>query len=153
MTDLDAIALTGRPVVLYDGVCGFCNRVIRNLLRVDKAACLRFVPLESTLGCELLAAFPADPLEPEGVILIANALTPGATIYRRSEAVAEALRLIGGGWGILGALVRIVPIRLREAGYALLARYRYRIFGRFAACPIPTEDQRSRILGVQPSGL
>jgi predicted DCC family thiol-disulfide oxidoreductase YuxK len=151
MTAAEQSAVTGRPIVLYDGVCGLCNRVIQLLLRVDRGGVLRFAPLESPLAVSLLKQFPAAPMEPEGVILISNALTPGQRIFRRSDAVSEALRLTGGGWRRLGFLVRLVPRAVREWGYGIVARYRYRLFGKFATCPIPTEAQRSRILGMYPS--
>jgi len=148
MSPADHIEVAGRHVVLYDGVCGLCNRVVRLLLRVDKAGQLRYAPLETPLAVELLAHFPTLPTEPEGVILITDALTPREQIYRRSDAVGEALRRIPGGWPVLGFLVRIVPRSLREWGYSIVARNRYRLFGKFDTCPIPTESQRSRILGM-----
>jgi predicted DCC family thiol-disulfide oxidoreductase YuxK len=148
MTDTEHSAIAGRSILLYDGVCGLCNRVVQLLLRVDRAGTLRFIPLESPLGIELLSSFPAAPTEPEGVILIAHALTPQAAVYRRFDAVAESLRGLGGLWPLLGALLRLVPRPLREGSYGVIARNRYRVFGKFDACPIPTEAQRSRILGM-----
>ena len=148
MNEVNQTAITGRSIVLYDGVCGLCNRVVRLLLRLDTAGRLRYTPLETPLAAELLAAFPAAPLEPEGVILIANALTPAATIYRRFDAVAEALRQLRGPLAPLGSVLRLIPRPLREWSYGLIARHRYQIFGKFDTCPIPTPAQRSRILGL-----
>jgi predicted DCC family thiol-disulfide oxidoreductase YuxK len=139
--------LEGRPVLLFDGVCVFCNRTVQFLIRHDPEAILRFVPLESVLGQDLLAPFHAQP-GPEGVILITSALTPQARLSRRTEAFSDVLRLLPEPWGAVGKAIRLVPRFLREFAYGLIARYRYRLFGRLATCPIPGSEQRSRILGV-----
>ncbi len=153
MTDAEHSGIAGHSVILYDGVCGLCNRVVQRLLRLDRAGHLRFVPLKSPLGIEMLGQCSPPPAlssrpEPEGVILIADALTPHQKIYRRFDAVGRALRRIPGPYPALGALLRLVPRFLREWVYSIIARNRYRIFGRFESCPIPTPDQRSRILGI-----
>jgi predicted DCC family thiol-disulfide oxidoreductase YuxK len=139
--------IEGRPVLLYDGVCVFCNRTVQFLVRHDPQAVLRFVPLESTLGQDLLARFGAQQ-GPEGVILITNALTPSARVSRRSEAFSGTLRLLPRPWNIVGEALRLVPRFMREFGYSLFARSRYRLFGRHESCPIPSREQRSRILGI-----
>ena len=148
MTEAEQTAITGHPLVLYDGVCGLCNRVVQFMLRVDRGDRFLFAPLESTLAREALAGFPAAPNEPEGVILIVDALTPQAQIFRRSDAVSEALARMNGVYRQLGKLLRLVPNPLREWSYGLVARSRYRLFGKYDTCPIPTQAQRSRILGM-----
>lgn len=148
MTALEHSVLTGRPILLYDGVCGLCNRLVRFFLRIDPSGALLFAPLESPLALELRARFPASSADSEGIILITYALTPQEMLYRRSEAVARALRYPGSIWRLLGALLLLVPRFLREAGYGIIARNRYRVFGKFDTCPMPTEAQRSRILGM-----
>jgi predicted DCC family thiol-disulfide oxidoreductase YuxK len=95
-----------------------------------------------------LASFPTFIPQPEGVILITAALTPQGAIYHRSDAVAEALHQLQNPWPKLAAILRFVPRTLREGGYRIVARNRYRVFGKFDTCPIPTEAQRSRILGI-----
>jgi predicted DCC family thiol-disulfide oxidoreductase YuxK len=152
MSDSDAAVekyrtqIEGRPVLLFDGVCVFCNRTVQFLIRRDREATLRFVPLESPLGQALLAQFNAQQ-GPEGIILITNALTPSARLSRRTEAFSDMLQLLPSPWSTLGKTLRLVPRFLREFGYGLFARYRYRLFGRHATCPIPSPEQRSRILG------
>ena len=139
--------IEGRPVLLFDGVCVFCNRTVQFLIRHDTGAVLRFVPLESPLGQALLAQFNAQQ-GPEGVILITNTLTPSAGLSRRTEAFSDTLQLLPSPWSTLGKALRWVPRFLREFGYSLFARYRYRLFGRHASCPVPSPEQRSRILGI-----
>jgi predicted DCC family thiol-disulfide oxidoreductase YuxK len=152
MTAAEQAQIEGRPLLLYDGVCVLCNGVVRFILRHDKQAAFRFTPLEGPLGREILARFnlqETPPHEiPDGVVLITATLTPFERIYHRSDAVAEALQLLGRSWGPLGKALATIPRPLREAGYRLVARLRYRLFGRYATCPLPAPDQRSRILGV-----
>jgi predicted DCC family thiol-disulfide oxidoreductase YuxK len=141
-------SIEGRPILLFDGVCVFCNHTVQFLLRRDRHAILRFVPLESPLGQWILSSFNALD-GPEGVVLITNTLTPAARLSRRTEAFSDALILIGGTWRTLGKLIRFIPRPLRGPGYNFIARYRYRIFGKYSTCPIPTPAQHGRILGIQ----
>ena len=147
MTELERSQIEGCPVLLYDGVCALCNGVVQYLLRHDRVGRFRFIPQQTRLAEDLFKRFPEDPEPAEGVMLITAALTPQALIYRRSDAVCQALPLLGGSSAFLGRLLRIVPHRLREAVYRLVARYRYRLFGRYDTCPIPSAEQRSRLLG------
>ena len=148
MTEAEQTAITGHSLVLYDGVCGLCNHVVQLLLRLDREDQFRFAPLESALAVEFLARFPVPSNEPEGVILVTDVLSPQEALYRRFDAVAEAMRRLQGPFRPLGALLRLIPRPLREWSYSLIARHRYQIFGRFDTCPIPTPAQRSRILGL-----
>lgn len=147
MNDSDRIKIAGRNVVLYDGVCGLCNFVVRFLLRFDRRETFVFVPLESPLAEELLAPFGRYD-GPEGVNLLTAALTSAQQLFRRSDAVLHGLRLLGGAWSVPAAIYSLVPRGVRERSYGFIARHRYQIFGRYDTCPIPTPEQRGRILGV-----
>jgi predicted DCC family thiol-disulfide oxidoreductase YuxK len=88
---------------------------------------------------------------PEGVILITDTFTLHQRLYRRSDAVVRTLQILGQTWDRgtrLYALLMRFPRPMREFGYALIARFRYRIFGRYDTCPVPTAEQRDRILSV-----
>ena len=141
--------IEGRTVLLFDGLCVFCNRTVQFLIRHDPEAILRFVPLESPLGQALLAPFDAQH-GPEGIILITNTLTPSAHLSRRTEAFSNTLQLLTPPWNTVGRVLRLIPSPLREWGYTLFACYRYRLFGRHPTCPLPTPSQRSKILGIPP---
>jgi predicted DCC family thiol-disulfide oxidoreductase YuxK len=148
MTEAEHSAIAGRSIFLYDGVCGLCNRFVKLLLRLDRDGILRFAPLESPLAIEILAHFPDSPAQLEGVILIAAALTPQEAMYRRSDAITSALRQLRAPWPMLASILSLMPRPLREGGYGIIARNRYRLFGKFDTCPVPTKAQRSRILGI-----
>jgi predicted DCC family thiol-disulfide oxidoreductase YuxK len=147
MTEAEHIAIEGRALLLYDGVCALCNGLVNLLLRHDKLEKLRYAPLQSALGREILTRFSQHSL-PDGVVLVTDALTPRERFYLRSDAVAAALQLLSSPWRLLGRAIALVPRPLREWSYGIVARLRYRLFGRYNTCPVPAPNQRSRLLGV-----
>jgi len=145
VTEAERARIVGRPVLLYDGVCALCNGVVEFLLKRDSAGVFRFAPLGSGVAREL--AGEGDGVE--GVVLVTDALGAGQRVYRRSDAVAEALRMLGGGWGFVGRMLALVPRGLRELGYGLVARVRYQVFGKYEVCPLPSREQRERFVGFE----
>jgi predicted DCC family thiol-disulfide oxidoreductase YuxK len=147
MNEVERNAIEGRALLLYDGVCALCNGVVKFLMKHDRLDKFRFAPLQSGLGREVLARFDIRSF-PDGVVLITGVLTPAERIYRRSDAVQQSLQELGAPWKQLGKALNVLPRFLREWGYGVIARYRYRLFGRYNACPVPSPEQRSRLLGV-----
>ena len=147
MTDAQRIQIEGRALLLFDGVCGLCNRTVRTFLKRDRRGVLLYIPLQSELAGEILARFGIHTF-PDGLILVTHALTADERLHHRTDAVAQALRLVGGAWSALGGLILLFPRFLREFVYGVVARNRYRLFGRYDACPVPTLAERSRILGL-----
>jgi predicted DCC family thiol-disulfide oxidoreductase YuxK len=147
MTEAERDAIEGRALLLYDGVCALCNGVVQFLMKHDRQDRFRYAPLQSNPGREVLARFDIHTF-PDGVMLLTDALTPKEHLYRRSDAVACGLQLLGGGWRVLGTVLRLVPRPLRDWGYGIVARLRYRLFGRYDTCPLPPPEQRSRLLGL-----
>jgi predicted DCC family thiol-disulfide oxidoreductase YuxK len=147
MTEPEHAEIEGRALLLYDGVCALCNGVVRLLLKHDRSERLRYAPLQSALGREVLSRFGIHSF-PDGVVLLTDALRPQERLYHRSDAIAAALMLLAPPWKLLGRLVTLVPRRVREFGYGIIARLRYRIFGRYDTCPLPPLDQRRKLLGV-----
>jgi predicted DCC family thiol-disulfide oxidoreductase YuxK len=146
--------LEGRLLVVYDGECGFCNRSIRWLLRRDRKDRLRFAPSTAPAVEELLAShgvqpFGKDPnLDPgrETVLVFRNIGSPVEELLVRSNAILACLRVLPPPWPAFAAILRLIPRALRESGYRFIARRRYRIWGRYATCPIPTPDERPHFL-------
>lgn len=147
MTDAERAQFASHPVLLYDGVCVLCNGVVSFLLRHDTRDLFRFVPLESPLATELFAPFGPQSTE-EGVALITNTLAPNQRLYHRSDAVSQALQLLASPWRQLGRILAFIPRPIRELGYTIVARLRYRLFGRYQTCPIPNPHDRDKILGL-----
>ena len=147
MTEVERNAIQGRALLLYDGVCALCNGVVQFLMKHDGLDQFRYAPLQSSLGREVLARFDIHTF-PDGVMLLTDALSPTEHLYQRSDAVAEALQRLSTPWRLAGRVLRLVPRPLRDWGYGIVARFRYRLFGRYDTCPIPPPEQRSRLLGV-----
>jgi predicted DCC family thiol-disulfide oxidoreductase YuxK len=146
--------LEGRLLVVYDGECGFCNRSIRWLLRCDRKDRLRFAPSTDQAVAELLAGhgvrpFGQDPGRDPGretMLVFRNVGTPVEELLVRSNAILACLRVLPQPWRIFGALLRLIPRPLREAGYRFVARERYRIWGRYDSCPVPTPEESRHFL-------
>ena len=89
--------MEGRALLLYDGVCALCNGAVQFLMKRDRLDRFRYAPLQSDLGREVLARFDIQEF-PDGVMLLADALTPGERLYQRSDAVAAAMERLGSRW-------------------------------------------------------
>jgi predicted DCC family thiol-disulfide oxidoreductase YuxK len=146
----DRIELGGRLLVIFDGHCGFCNKSVRWFLRRDTRARLRFVASESPKVAELLArhGFAPSDLEtgPNTILVVRDANGPNEQILVRSEAAVAMLRELPSPWPAIGRVFSWIPRPGRDLGYRLIARWRYRIWGRLEICPLPTPDERERFL-------
>ena len=128
-----------RPVIFFDGVCGLCNRFVNFVLARDKKHVFRFAPLQ---GETARAMLPAPDVEDISTVVVLS--KDGSR--RRSSAVVSILRQLGGVWAVLGMLLWIVPSPLRDLGYKLVARSRYRLFGKKEVCRMPTPEERAMFL-------
>ena len=126
-------------VILYDGVCVFCSRWIRFVAARDRDRRFRFTAIQSDYGRRLAQAFGINPADPD-----TNAVIHGGIVYFKSDAALMVLSNLPG-WSWVRAL-RAWPGPLRNAVYNLVARNRYRIFGKYEVCFLGDESFRSRIL-------
>ncbi|OWP61878.1 thiol-disulfide oxidoreductase DCC [Hymenobacter amundsenii] len=135
--------MSGQPsVILFDGVCNLCNGFVQFVIQHDAAGQFRFAALQSAAGQELLTAhkLPA-PSTPDSVVLLAD-----GKAYTHSAAALGILARLGGRWAVLARAGRWFPRPLRDAVYRLIARYRYRWFGRQESCWLPTPELQARFL-------
>jgi predicted DCC family thiol-disulfide oxidoreductase YuxK len=137
---------TAAPVLLYDGVCGFCNKTVQLLLYLDKGGTLRFAALQSDFGARILAR-RAELANVDSVIYVQDAETPAERVFVRSAAALKIAAYLGGFWKIFLAAY-VIPRPLRDAAYDLIARYRYRFFGKRDACMLPAPEVRARFIDV-----
>ena len=144
------LELKGRLLVVFDGECGFCNRSIRWLLRRDRRDRLCFAPSSDPAVRELLASHGVSlqSLEssPDTILVLRNAGTHVEELLVRSNAVLACLRALPQPWPFFAALARLIPRPVREAAYRFIANHRYRIWGRYDSCPIPTVEERRHFL-------
>ena len=127
-------------VILYDGVCGLCDRYVQFLLRHDRRRSFRFAPLQGAFAARALGRHgPALAPTLSTIVLVEYPETSAERVRLRSDAVLAILVGLGGGWRCL-ALLRMFPRPVRDAAYALVARVRHRFFGKLDACAIPPPD-------------
>ena len=141
------------PIVLYDGVCGLCNRTVQFALKHDREGIFRFASLQSALAGRILARHNRDASDLDTVYVVLNCDpsrtgTVDETLLERSDAVLYILRRLGGFWGVAGSLLRLIPRPLRDWGYGIVARIRYRVFGKYETCPLPSAETRARFLDL-----
>ncbi|MBA1201873.1 thiol-disulfide oxidoreductase DCC family protein [Pseudomonas capeferrum] len=130
----------GETVVLFDGVCKLCNGLVRFLIRHDPAARIRLATVQSPEGQRLLAwaGLPLDRFNTMAVIR-------DNRCWIRSNAFFEVAGELPGAWRAFGVL-RVLPRGLRDWAYDRIALNRYRLFGRYDNCPLPTAEHQRRFL-------
>ena len=133
-----------RPVVLYDGVCGFCNHAVRFLLRADRRGELRFAALQGDFARGVIDRHP-ELASLDSLVFVDHPGLPAERVTVRSGAALRALDHVGGPWRLL-RLVGIVPAPVRDVLYDRFAAVRYRVFGRLDACPVPSPEVRARFI-------
>lgn len=138
------------PILLYDGVCGLCNRFVQFVLRRDRNATFRFASLQSILAADILARHHLSPddLDTVYVVVTPDSQLPEGVLLSRSEAVFFVLKNLGGFWRTAASLLELLPKFLRDFAYAAVARHRYRIFGRSETCILPSARDRNRFLDL-----
>jgi predicted DCC family thiol-disulfide oxidoreductase YuxK len=133
--------MTDHPsILLFDGVCNLCSGAVRFVIRHDPRGRFRFAALQSETGRRLLVqhGLSADALD-------TFVLIGGARCFTRSDAAIELVRRLEGPWRWL-ALLRVVPRSIRDRLYRVVARHRYRWFGRTESCMVPTPELARRFL-------
>ena len=135
----------GAPVLLYDGVCGFCNKTVQVILDRDRRGVMRFAALQSDYGRSVVGRHR----ELEGVdsVVYVEPAAGGENVYVKSEAALRVAAYLGGTWKLFLA-AKVVPRRLRDYLYDLFARNRYRVFGKYDQCMLPPAEARARFLDV-----
>lgn len=139
----DAPAIPER-LVLYDGVCGLCDRFVQWLLARDREGAFRFAPLQGETAAAIRARHPEIPERLDSILYVETA-GGEERVYWESRAVFRVCRELPGGWKALSWL-RVVPRFVTDAVYRLVARVRYRVFGKYETCKVPSAAQRARFL-------
>lgn len=132
--------LKDHPIILFDGICNFCNGAVNFLIRQDKQAVFRFAALQSEAGQRLSAEHQIPKEGFESFVLIQS-----GKAYQKSTAALKVLNSLPWYWKELQVLW-IIPRFLRDAIYDLIAKNRYKWFGKKQACMVPTPEIKSRFL-------
>ena len=137
------------PILLYDGVCGLCNRFVRFILKHDHNDRFRFAALQSTFARAILERHGLNPNALDTVYLVSDYDQPNERLLARNQAATAVLRELGGFWRFWASILDLLPGRFRDWRYALVARNRYRFFGKYETCPLPQEEDRHTFLGLE----
>lgn len=127
-------------IILFDGVCNFCDGAVNFIIERDKKNYFRFAPLQSENGQKLAAEHGIDLEKIDSVILI-----EGGEVFTHSTAALKVARNLDGIWSLAHAFI-IVPKFIRDYFYKLFARNRYRLFGKKDACMLPSPEVRAKFL-------
>ena len=133
-------------VVFFDGVCGLCNCLVEFVLSRDRRGAIRFAPLQGETAKEVLSGewqVVSDGQKPITTIVW---LDSSSREFIRSAAAIRVLWRLGGVWWLIGWLLWLIPLPLRDLGYRMIAASRYRLFGKKETCRMPTPAERERFL-------
>ncbi|KAB2907645.1 MAG: DCC1-like thiol-disulfide oxidoreductase family protein [Ignavibacteriales bacterium] len=132
--------MSDKSIILFDGVCNFCNFWVNFIIDRDKRDIFRFASLQSDYGQEVLRKLQLSEKDFDTFILL-----EGEEHLIKSTAGLRVAKRLGGVFSLLYPLI-IIPRFLRDGVYNLIARNRYKLFGREDACRIPTPELKSKFL-------
>ncbi|HVI43334.1 MAG TPA: thiol-disulfide oxidoreductase DCC family protein [Chitinophaga sp.] len=130
----------GEGIILFDGVCNFCNASINFVIRHDRKGYFHFAPLQSAVAAQLGQQYHFSPSALSSVVLVEN-----GKAYTKSGAALHIAKRLPLPWKLAFIFI-VVPPFIRDRVYGWIARNRYRWFGKQEACMVPTADVRSRFL-------
>ena len=128
------------PIIVFDAECVLCSANAQFVLKHDRRRRFRLASMQGGVGAALYRRFGIDPADPDTLILV-----EGDRVRRDSDAVITIYTGLGWPWRAAGVL-RVVPRALRDPVYRLVARNRYRLFGRRATCWLPRPADADRVL-------
>ena len=128
------------PIILFDGVCNFCNRTINIILKYDKQAYFQFAASQSIAAMGIMQAFKIEQIAIASVILIDQ-----EKVYTKTDAVIQIANRLSG-WPKLFRVLKFIPKPMRDFAYDLIAKNRYALFGKKDICMIPEPSMRHRFL-------
>jgi predicted DCC family thiol-disulfide oxidoreductase YuxK len=129
-----------RNLILFDGVCNFCNSAVQMVIEIDRHQIFKFAPIQSELGQQLYRQHGLDPIDIQTLMLV-----DGDRVLTKSDAVLAVLSRLDGGWQLLGAF-KAMPQPLRDWAYSEFARQRFALFGKRDVCMVPTPELRERFI-------
>lgn len=134
-------------LVLYDGVCGLCNRWVQFVLRRDRNDRFRFAPLQSRIAQTIALRHGFEAANLDTLYVVLEFRTPSERMLTRSDAVLAILQRLSLSWKGVAVFALIVPHAVRNWIYDGIAKRRYRVFGRYDQCPMPSQRDCGKFLG------
>lgn len=138
---------TSNLIVLYDGVCGLCNRAVQFLLKRDRHNRLRFASLQSDFAATLLKRHGMDHQDLDTVYAVLNHREANEALLAKGDALLQFAKEIGGVWS-MARFGKIIPQPIRNWLYDFVARHRYQVFGKYEACMLPDPRHKHKFIEV-----
>ena len=135
-----------KPIILYDGVCGLCNCFVQFVLKRDHKDQFLFAALQSKFAHTVLERHGLNPDMLDTVYLVLDYGQPSETLLSRNDAATAVLKELGTFWRMWAKLLDSLPKKSRDWRYALVARNRYRFFGKYETCPLPLEKDSHKFV-------
>jgi predicted DCC family thiol-disulfide oxidoreductase YuxK len=129
-----------RNLILFDGVCNFCNSAVQTVIEIDRQKIFKFAAIQSELGQQLYHQHGLDASDIQTLMLV-----DGDNVWTKSDAVLEVLSRLDGGWQLFG-IFKTMPQPLRDWAYSEFARQRFVLFGRRDTCMVPTPEVTERFI-------
>lgn len=129
------------PVILFDGVCNLCTASVRFLIKMDKNSKLKFSSQQSESGQEILKEINFNHSKLSSIIFV-----QGDKYHLKSSAILAVFKLLGGGFYIFYLLLFLIPKPIRDFFYDLIAKYRYKVFGKRETCMLPPDEWEDRFI-------
>ena len=131
----------GKQLILFDGVCNLCSASVQFIIKRDKKDVFRYASLQSDLGEQFIKERNIDTTKVDSIILV----EPGKAYHVKSSAAIRIAKHLGAAWPLLQIFL-ILPSFLRNFFYDIIAKNRYKWFGRQDACWLPTPELKAKFL-------
>ena len=138
--------LTGANIVFFDGVCGLCNGFVQFVIRNDKRELFRFASLQSEFAQRELSRYHEDPSLLKSMYVMPDFKTSNERLLSKSTGVLFVAKRLAAPLPQLAIICGFIPTFLRDVVYKFVAKIRYKLFGRFETCMLPTEENKKRFI-------
>jgi predicted DCC family thiol-disulfide oxidoreductase YuxK len=142
-----SIPPAGKHLVLYDGICGLCNRLNNFVLPRDSRGVFDFASLQSAVARSALQRFGRNPEDLNTFYLVTNYRSESPALLSKAGAALFVMKELGAPWRWFG-IFGVFPSALLDGVYDLIARYRYRLFGRYESCLMPSAEYKKRFIDL-----
>jgi predicted DCC family thiol-disulfide oxidoreductase YuxK len=135
--------MSNKYIIIFDGVCNFCNRAINFIIKHDPNEKFAFIPMQTELASSLAKKCNINNVGLNTILLVKN-----GRCYMWSDAVLEISKDLSGCWYLFN-IMKIIPRPIRDFFYKLFARNRYKLFGKRNVCMVPTDEVKRRFVGFK----
>lgn len=132
--------MKGKPIIIFDGICNLCNFAVDFILKRDKREVFVFVASQKEAGKKIIAKLGLKDSDIESLYLVED-----QKIYHKSTAILRILKRLSFPWN-LGYVFIVIPRPIRDFVYNIIAKNRYRWFGKRETCRLPIEEEKGRFL-------